>query len=55
MFAKDPLFVSRLDESNDFKLPADDEWTATKAKTIIKELSGRPVSGTRTYTQVGYN
>ncbi|KAK4075104.1 uncharacterized protein Triagg1_4768 [Trichoderma aggressivum f. europaeum] len=42
MFAKDPLFVSRLDESNDFKLPADDEWTATKAKTIIKELSGRP-------------
>ncbi|KAL7906871.1 hypothetical protein GGI35DRAFT_97564 [Trichoderma velutinum] len=42
MFAKDPLFVSRLDESNDYKLPADDEWTATKAKIIIKELSERP-------------
>ncbi|KAL7792663.1 hypothetical protein V8C43DRAFT_282109 [Trichoderma afarasin] len=42
MFAKDPLFVSRLDENNDYKLPPDDEWTATKAKAIIKELSGRP-------------
>ncbi|KAM6476539.1 hypothetical protein HDV62DRAFT_374966 [Trichoderma sp. SZMC 28011] len=42
MFAKDPLFVSRLDENNDYKLPADDEWTATKAKIIITELSGRP-------------
>ncbi|KAL7950921.1 hypothetical protein V8C42DRAFT_307933 [Trichoderma barbatum] len=42
MFAKDPQFVSRLDESNDYKLPANDEWTTTKAKTIIKELSQRP-------------
>lgn len=50
MFAKDPLFVSRLDENNDYKLPADDEWTATKAKIIITELSGRPVSGIRTCT-----
>lgn len=55
MFAKDPLFVSRLDENNDYKLPPDDEWTATKAKAIIEELSGRPVSGIRTYTQVGFN
>ncbi|UKZ56222.1 hypothetical protein TrVGV298_010055 [Trichoderma virens] len=42
MFAKDPLFVSRLDESNDYKLPVDDEWTAAKATTIIQELSQRP-------------
>ncbi|KAL7933382.1 hypothetical protein V8C35DRAFT_53544 [Trichoderma chlorosporum] len=42
MLSKDPLFVSRLDESNDYKLPTDDEWTAIKAKTIIEELSQRP-------------
>ncbi|KAL7799856.1 quinon protein alcohol dehydrogenase-like superfamily [Trichoderma ceciliae] len=42
MFAKDPVFISRLDENNDYMLPANDEWTLSKAKMIIMELSRRP-------------
>lgn len=46
MFAKDPLFISRLDENNDYTLPVNDEWTVIKAKMVIMELSQKPVSGT---------
>ncbi|UKZ64384.1 uncharacterized protein TrAtP1_005600 [Trichoderma atroviride] len=41
IFAKDPVFISRLDE-NDYTLPANDEWTAIKAKMIVTELSRKP-------------
>ncbi|KAM0464331.1 hypothetical protein ACHAPV_002888 [Trichoderma viride] len=41
IFAKDPAFISRLDE-NDYTLPANDEWTAVKAKMIVTELSRKP-------------
>ncbi|KAL7926506.1 quinon protein alcohol dehydrogenase-like superfamily [Trichoderma austrokoningii] len=41
IFAKDPVFISRLDD-NDYALPANDEWTAVKAKTIVTDLSRRP-------------
>lgn len=38
------MFISRLDE-NDYALPANDEWTAIKAKMIVTELSRKPVGG----------
>lgn len=38
------MFISRLDD-NDYALPANDEWTALKAKMIVTELSRRPVGG----------
>ncbi|PON20739.1 hypothetical protein TGAM01_v210429 [Trichoderma gamsii] len=41
IFAKDPVFISRLDE-NDYALPANDEWTAIKAKMIVTDLSRKP-------------
>ena len=44
LFAKDPLFVTRLDQANDYTLPPNDEWTTTRARMIITELAKRPVS-----------
>ncbi|UKZ89902.1 uncharacterized protein TrAFT101_004938 [Trichoderma asperellum] len=41
IFAKDPVFISRLDE-NDYTLPANDEWTAIRVNMIVTELSRRP-------------
>ncbi|KAK1239465.1 hypothetical protein MKX07_008953 [Trichoderma sp. CBMAI-0711] len=42
LFAKDPLFVTRLDQANDYTLPPNDEWTTTRARMIITELAKRP-------------
>ncbi|KAL7808339.1 quinon protein alcohol dehydrogenase-like superfamily [Trichoderma aethiopicum] len=42
LFAKDPLFVTRLDQANDYTLPPNDEWTTTRARMIVTELAKRP-------------
>ncbi|PTB63822.1 WD40 repeat-like protein [Trichoderma citrinoviride] len=42
LFAKDPLFVTRLDQANGYTLPPNDEWTTTRARMIITELAKRP-------------